>query len=219
MTSTADRLISHVLNESPGQNRTLMVGKNKGWIGDPVEAGIAKMSHPQKPGHKILISQQGRWQHVDDDGEELGTGEDPQGLLKHLSEALVVKANRNGFKHRFNTELKPEEEKKFRRWIQTAPMYLRRNHSYDYDLRGAWKAGVIKLGKRLPEMFKKPNHPTFSTESKYHSRYYFSGGNWQRINELQYAFVPSEHNLRMYNKKELLAYFKANEPNNVLVIR
>lgn len=215
---TADALISGVLGEAYGQNRVVMVGKSKGWNGDPVAQGIAKMVHPNRDGHKILISPQGRWQHVDDDGEEVGSGDDATELLKHLSEGTLTEG-REDFRYRFNTELNPEDEKKFRKWIQTAPMYLRRNHSFDYDLRGAWKAGVLKPGKRLPEKFKKPNHPTFSTESRYHSRYHFAGGNWQKINDLQYGFIPSEHNLRMYNKKELLAYFKANEPNNLLVLR
>ena len=219
MTNKSDILITTVLAEAAGQNRTMIVGRSKGWSGNPTLAGIGRMDHPKKPGEKILISPQGRWQHLDRDGEELSNGDSANELIKHLGETSLEEGSQPDFKNRFNTELNPKDETKFRQWVKTSPMYLRRNHSYDYDLRGAWKAGVIKPGKRLPEMFKKPNHPTFSNESKYHSRYLFSGGNWRRLQNGQYEFTPSEHNLKIHGPKELSLYFKKFEPNNLLVLR
>ena len=65
----------------------------------------------------------------------------------------------------YNTTLNPEEEQRFEIWKQqNAP----NDSGQDYDLRGAFKAGVVPNANRhWPDTFKKPNHPTFSDESQY----------------------------------------------------
>lgn len=71
----------------------------------------------------------------------------------------------------YDTALTPEEELQFQTWKQqNAP----RDSGFDYDLRGAYKAGVVPAGPEAgvneghwPDTYKKPNHPTFSTQSKY----------------------------------------------------
>jgi len=46
--------------------------------------------------------------------------------------------------------------------------YAPHDSGQDYDLRGAWEAGLIPgPDQHFPDTFKKPNHPTFSIESKY----------------------------------------------------
>lgn len=66
----------------------------------------------------------------------------------------------------FDTKLTPEQETKFQAW---KAKYAPRDSGADYDLRGAFLSGF----KPDPETghwkdtFKKPNHPTFSDESKY----------------------------------------------------
>src|SRR4051812_39929817 len=71
----------------------------------------------------------------------------------------------------FNTALTPDEEAQFGKWkAKNAP----NDSGADYDLRGAFKAGLTPAGPEAganeghwPDTFKKPNHPTFSVESKY----------------------------------------------------
>lgn len=66
----------------------------------------------------------------------------------------------------FTTPLAPADESKFQSWRnQWAP----RDSGADYDLRGAYKAGLLpdeQTGHWL-DTYKKPNHPTFSVESQY----------------------------------------------------
>jgi hypothetical protein len=85
---------------------------------------------------------------------------------------------------RFDTRLTPKEEAAFIKWKdQYAPM----DSGEDYDLRGAFKAG-LKPGKdgHWPDTFKKPNHPTFSIESIYAP--YGQPGRWQGE-----TFIPYGH--------------------------
>lgn len=66
----------------------------------------------------------------------------------------------------YNTTLSPVEEQQFASWKQqNAP----NDTGEDYDLRGAFKAGIVPDGQtgHWPDTFKKPNHPTFSNESQY----------------------------------------------------
>jgi hypothetical protein len=66
----------------------------------------------------------------------------------------------------YNTPLDQGEEEKFQAWkAQKAP----KDSGYDYDLRGAYKAGVEPDPEdgHWPDTYKKPNHPTFSDESRY----------------------------------------------------
>ena len=65
----------------------------------------------------------------------------------------------------------------------------------DYDLRGAWRADPSSLSSNghLSDRWKKPNHPTFSSESKYSSAS-TPGGNWVGANG-GWTFVPSRWQL------------------------
>jgi len=70
------------------------------------------------------------------------------------------------FDEQYNTKLTVVEERKFQEWKgKHAP----HDSGKDYDLRGAFKAGLKPDPKtgHWPDTFKKPNHPTFSNESKY----------------------------------------------------
>lgn len=75
----------------------------------------------------------------------------------------------------FNTKLTPVEEKQFQQWKSK---YAPRDSGFDYDMRGAFKAGLTPDPQtgHWPDTFKKPNHPTFSDESQYAS--YGSPGKW-----------------------------------------
>lgn len=65
----------------------------------------------------------------------------------------------------YNTDLGADEPK-FQKWkAKVAP----NDTGADYDLRGAFKEGAGRTGRdsHMTDKFKKPNHPTFSDQSKY----------------------------------------------------
>lgn len=76
------------------------------------------------------------------------------------------------FKQRYNTELNAKDEAAYADWIKAQTAKLKRDVSkdeIDYDMRGAWKEGAAQSENgHFPDTYKKPNHPTFSEESKYH---------------------------------------------------
>lgn len=63
----------------------------------------------------------------------------------------------------FDTKLNPAEETQFQEWKKrNAP----KDSGVDYDLRGAFKAGLQPAANgHWPDTYKKPNHPTFSNQS------------------------------------------------------
>lgn len=77
----------------------------------------------------------------------------------------------------YNTLLSPMEEEKFAKWkLDNAP----KDSGADYDLRGAYKAGLQKDAKteHWNDRFKKPNHPTFSDQSQYAKEAPEKAGSW-----------------------------------------
>jgi hypothetical protein len=85
---------------------------------------------------------------------------------------------------------------------------------HDYDLEGYYsslKASPIDGAGHLPDTFKKPNHPTFSNQSKYHVPVIQHGGNWEGS-----TFTPSEHNLENMGRSNLQSYFNQVESPEAL---
>ncbi len=82
------------------------------------------------------------------------------------------------------TKLSPADEVKFQEWKK---VYAPRDSGQDYDLRGAFQAGIKPDPKtgHWPDTFKLPNHPTFSDESKYAK--YGNPGHWNGD-----TFVPAK---------------------------
>jgi hypothetical protein len=67
---------------------------------------------------------------------------------------------------KYDTKLSPDDEADFKKYKAE---YAPNDSGQDYDLRGAFKAGITPSPEdgHWPDTFKKPNHPTFSVESKY----------------------------------------------------
>jgi hypothetical protein len=67
---------------------------------------------------------------------------------------------------KFTTQLNPDEESQFKLWKE---QYAPHDSGADYDLRGAFRAGLTPDPEtgHWADTFKKPNHPTFSDQSKY----------------------------------------------------
>lgn len=78
---------------------------------------------------------------------------------------------------KFDTKLTPQEEKKFQQWKS---IYAPHDSGEDYDLRGAYKAGLKPDPEsgHWPDTFKKPNHPTFSDQSIYAEDAPEKAGHW-----------------------------------------
>ena len=111
----------------------------------------------------------------------------------------------------YNTPLSPREKARFRR-----EMGDRVRDMYNYDLQGFW----LNQGKfdeetgHASDMFKKPNHPTFSTQSKY-SNAEHEGGTWDQV-EGKWRFTPSPWVRSVWTKEALSDYFSKVEPDAIL---
>jgi hypothetical protein len=129
------------------------------------------------------------------------------------------------FTNRYNTTLSTEDEAAFLAWgQQQAAARGGRNPAtdvYDYDMRGFWKSGgSFDAGSgHAGDAYKKPNHPTFSDQSRYHGVDEYQGGQWGGgQNGQPWTYTPSPTNLRVHGPEGLLQYFQRTEPGNLLVL-
>lgn len=129
----------------------------------------------------------------------------------------------------YNTGLNQQEFNEFWNWAKQ-----RRGTQDDvlwemgnYDLQGYWKAAKQaelkrKQGQRLEDweqnlsldpkghlidMWKKPNHPTFSNESRYHSKQ-TPGGQWKQVGN-RWQYYPSKYTLQNFGKNYIKSYLDA----------
>ena len=122
------------------------------------------------------------------------------------------------YRDRYNTRLSPEDEAAYQAW---AKKNGRENDVEDYDMRGAWleakqKGVSLEDGRgHFPDTYKKPNHPTFSDQSKYNGAGGAKGGTWSKTEDGRDVFTPNRK-LSTEEEKSLKAYFAKNEPNAVL---
>lgn len=97
----------------------------------------------------------------------------------------------------FETVLSPQQEEEFQRW---KTIYAPNDSGEDYDLRGAFKAGLKPdTNGHWPDTFKKPNHPTFSNESIYSKIVPEKAGHWEKN-----KYIPPSK-------------IEPNEPNSVTI--
>jgi hypothetical protein len=88
----------------------------------------------------------------------------------------------------YDTVLTPTEEILFQEWKRiNAP----NDSGLDYDLRGAFKAGLEPAANgHWDDTFKKPNHPTFSVYSKYAKDRPELAGTWQGDQYIPHKVSP-----------------------------
>lgn len=116
----------------------------------------------------------------------------------------------------YNTPLSDADEAAFQSWSKGNG---HAGDTYDYDLRGAFKSGAGQADNgHFPDTFKKPNHPTFSDQSKYSGSGGLYGGQWTQTEDGRDRFVASPSNLIHQTPEELKAYFQKVEPNAELVL-
>ena len=77
----------------------------------------------------------------------------------------------------FDTKLTPQQEAEFQKWKS---QYAPKDSGYDYDYRGAYLDGLkpSETNGHWSDKYKKPNHPTFSNESKYAKDMPQLAGHW-----------------------------------------
>ena len=120
------------------------------------------------------------------------------------------------FTSQYNTQLDQDQESNFKSW---ATQNNKLGDLYDYDLRGAFKAGVgTDPNGHMTDLYKKPNHPTFSTNSQYHGVDGYVGGQWMPGTNGTWGYQPSPQHLQMWNPEELQDYFSRVEPKNRLIL-
>lgn len=115
----------------------------------------------------------------------------------------------------YNTPLTPQQERAFKKWQAQNP---RLGSTYDYDARGFWLNGAKQGGNgHGADAWKKPNHPTFSSESIYAGPQ-TPGGTWKQMSDGSWAFIASPANLKYRSPEELDAYFQRIEPGAILIL-
>lgn len=112
----------------------------------------------------------------------------------------------------YNTPLSPEQEAQFRK------VYPNSQGWKDYDLRGAWLSGVVGDSRgHLPDTYKKPNHPTFSVDSKYNNPQ-TPAGEWVKGSDKKWVFRATPQNFVFQSPEQLQQYFQAKEPESTLIL-
>lgn len=90
----------------------------------------------------------------------------------------------------------------------------------DYDYKAFFdNEGGISLteGQHLTDAYKKPNHPTFSSGSRYSTEEQ-KGGDWVQDESGNWTFEASPFNLKQHSTEELINYFSQSDPNANLVL-
>jgi len=126
------------------------------------------------------------------------------------------------FTNRYNTKLSLINEAMFQKWVQDESKKKGHDISkdlYDYDLRGAFLDGAKKASNgHLTDKYKKPNHPTFSNESKYNGIDGYRGGKWTKTINGQWMFNATDTNVKMMGADDLKRYFSNVEGGNILIL-
>lgn len=129
------------------------------------------------------------------------------------------------FTEDFNTFIPEELQPAFERWVALKDAERAKQgrgsilqDKADYDIQGFFLAEM--KGEEVifdeatghgTDFFKKPNHPTFSTDSRYHGISGFRGGTFKGN-----SFSPSEDNIKLFGAKNLRRYMEKFEPNVIL---
>lgn len=133
--------------------------------------------------------------------------------MDYLTQAIRSAQPQEDMTNSYNTKLSPQQEAAFLEWQKANP---RLGNSYDYDARGFWRDGATASDNgHGGDMWKKPNHPTFSTGSQYNGVDGYVGGAWGRDGSA-WTFTPSRTNTTNMSIDRLKRYFEHVEPGNVL---
>lgn len=126
------------------------------------------------------------------------------------SSAADIKASKN--LGEYDTELGAVRENMYHQWKQSLPKQLQSEE--DYDLRGYYKeTGGETTDGHLPDKYKKPNHPTFSKDSKYYKEGMWAG-EWTKEGNFKIPLTTPKKKLQ-----ELIKYWESGaEPYAGLIV-
>lgn len=122
--------------------------------------------------------------------------------------------------NQYQTKLTPEQAEAFPAWATSLGAQQGRTgeqvqrDAYDYDIQGAY-LGSLQPDARghLGDIYKKPNHPTFSDQSQYHGVDGHQGGTWGRG-----TFTPGPGNFQYQTPQQLRDYMREREPATRLIM-
>jgi hypothetical protein len=172
-------------------------------------------------GAKRVLTEGGSLIIFDDDWNIVAADDNPDAPYKE-----------GGEKNKFNTNLKGNASESFNYHSKLFPSLL--NDSFDYDTKGFYKqiyneynGDLDAITKALTpnsptqhigtDRYKKPNHPTFSNESKYAIPIIRPGGKWGHNEEEDYDyFKATRRNIKNMNNSDgsPFNYFKRAEDYN-----
>lgn len=125
-----------------------------------------------------------------------------------------AKAQAPDMTYQYNTKLSPADETKFQKWLTDNN---RTQDLADYDMRGWWKEnGKQSENGHFTDQFKKPSHPTFSTDSQYNGKDGYQGGEWKQIGP-NWQFKVGPTNQKFRSKEDLQKYWAHGEGEGTLI--
>lgn len=131
-------------------------------------------------------------------------------IWKTLEEGSAADTERENRIGEFDTKLNSDEENSYQFWKQSLPQQLQ--SEADYDLRGYYKEhGADDAEGHLTDKYKKPNHPTFSVESKYYKKGIWAG-KWDEAGDFRIPLDTPKEKL-----EQLIEYWRSGaEPEALL---
>lgn len=131
-------------------------------------------------------------------------------IWKTVEEGSAADAKRESRAGEFDTKLSGNEENSYQLWKQSLPQQLQ--SEADYDLRGYYQEhGTEDTDGHLTDKYKKPNHPTFSVESKYYKKGMWAG-KWDEDGNFKIPLDTPKEKL-----KQLIEYWRSDaEPEALL---
>ncbi len=147
----------------------------------------------------------------------LGRPQAPAQGIQNIGSMMGAAQDPLDFSSRYNTPIPPDKMPEFSKWVAQQTARTGRNplnDRYDYDVNGYFLSGQGKSGNgHMTDEFKKPNHPTFSDESKYHGVDGNYGGQWISAPGGSEYYQPSPLNVKMHGIPKLKQYFAQTEPD------
>lgn len=126
----------------------------------------------------------------------------------------------------YNTPIPAAKQDDYNKWVQQrqAQGHDPIADKSDYDVQGYWlgTGGATDDRGHGTDIYKKPNHPTFSDESKYHGADGYFGGRWMNApsggeSSASY-FQASPTNLKFMAPDQMKAYMVHYEPDTQLLL-
>src|SRR3954468_6632520 len=115
-------------------------------------------------------------------------------MSDHFDDEIRAAVGPPDMTNQYNTRLSRKDEALFQRSPTAKDVF-------DYDARGEFISGQNRDNPtgHGSDTFKKPNHPTFSNESKYHGVDGHVGGTWGVDADGKDTYTPSPTNLKMHS--------------------